>query len=39
MELVIAIIIVAIVLFIIVGAVMRKKVYQRVDGLEEKKSC
>ncbi|MFD2639838.1 septation ring formation regulator EzrA [Piscibacillus salipiscarius] len=37
MELVIAIIIVAIVLFIIVGAVMRKKVYQRVDGLEEKK--
>ncbi|MGP4071241.1 septation ring formation regulator EzrA [Piscibacillus sp. B03] len=37
MELVIAIIIVAIVLFIIVGAVMRKKVYQRVDAMEEKK--
>ncbi|WP_277674358.1 septation ring formation regulator EzrA [Piscibacillus halophilus] len=37
MELVIAIIIVAIVLFIIVGVVMRKKVYQRVDALEEKK--
>ncbi|RPF55342.1 septation ring formation regulator EzrA [Aquisalibacillus elongatus] len=37
MELVIAILIVAIILFIIVGVIMRKKVYQRVDALEEKK--